>query len=546
MSGSGAETFDYLIVGAGSAGCVLANRLTEDAATTVCLFEAGPRDKNMLIHIPAGFIRMMFHPTYNWMFMSPHDPNMKGRQTYVPRGKTLGGSSSINGMIYMRGHRRDFDEWADLGNAGWGYDDLLAYFRKSEHNENYNDGKVHGREGPLNVKYLDSPNPLNHVFLEAVESLQKRRIPDFNAGENEGFGIFQVTIKNGRRHSLANAFLHPAENRANLKVLANAQVRRIIIEDGRATGVEINAGGETRRIHAAREVIVSAGAIQSPQLLMLSGIGDGEELRKHGIEVKRALAGVGQNLQDHISAPVHFMSPRITSYGISIPALPKIAWHFLLYGIARKGMLGNNIVESGGFIRTRPGLDRPDVQHIFVPTHQGKPGRLLAWGHGFRITCVLVRPKSKGRIGLSSASANDPPVIDFRFFSDPEGADIDTLVRGIKDARRILMAPAFDYYRGPAVWPPEKVQSEAELRDFVREFSSTIFHPVGTCKMGKDDMAVVDDRLRVRGVAGLRVIDASIMPTITTGNTNAPVIAIAEKGADMVKADARAALRAAA
>jgi len=543
---SSGEDFDYVIVGGGSAGCVLARRLTEDAQTRVCLLEAGSRDATPLIHIPAGFIRMLFHPKYNWMFMSPPDPNMKNRPTFVPRGRVLGGSSSINGMIYMRGHRRDFDEWAELGNIGWGYDDLLPYFRKSEHNENYGDGGAHGRGGPLNVKYLEKPNKLNHVFLDAAESLQRRRIPDFNAGDNEGFGIFQVTIKDGRRHSAANAFLHPIERRPNLKVVTDAQVSRVMVETGRATGVEYTQSGVSRRVRARGEVIVSAGAVQSPHVLMLSGIGDPDELGKHGIEVKYALRGVGQNLQEHISAPVHYMSPRITSYGISWAAMPKLAWNFFLYGFARKGLLGNNIVESGGFIKTQPGLDRPDIQHIFVPTHQGRPGQLLAWGHGFRVTSVLVRPKSRGRVGLSSANVGEPPMIDFRFFSDPGGEDMKALIRGVKDARRILQSPAFDYYRGEAVWPPDSVQSDEQIEDFIREFSSTVFHPVGTCKMGRDDMAVVDDRLRVRGIAGLRVVDASIMPTVTTGNTNAPTIAIAEKASDMIKADAKGAVRQAA
>jgi choline dehydrogenase-like flavoprotein len=538
---SEAETFDYVIVGGGTAGCILANRLTEDGKTTVCLIEAGPRDNYPLIHMPLGFIRMLFEPKYNWMFMSPPDPNIKNRPMYAPRGKTLGGSSSINGMIYMRGHRADYDEWASQGNAGWGWNDMLPYLRKPIFNENYNDGKVHDEKGLWHIKYLEEPNPLNQVFLQAAESLQKKRIADFNTGDNEGFSIFQVTISNGRRTTAATSFLNPIKSRANLKIQTECQVSRIAIENGRATGVEFGANGATRRINARREVILAAGAFQSPQVLMLSGVGDPAEIKKHGIEVRHALRGVGKNLQDHISCPIHFMSPRSTSYGISLAAMPKIAWNFLRYITTRKGFFGNNIVESGGFIKTKPGLDRPDIQHIFVPTHQGKPGQLIAWGHGFRITCCLLHPKSRGEVRLASAKVGDAPVIDFKFFSDAPGpdSDMEVLIRGIKDGRRILNAPAFDSYRGEAVWPAENVQTDDQYRDFVREFSSTVFHPVGTCKMGKDDLAVVDDRLRVRGVKGLRVIDASIIPTVTTGNTNAPTMAVAEKGAEMVKADAR-------
>jgi choline dehydrogenase-like flavoprotein len=533
------DSFDYVIVGAGTAGCILARRLSEDGKATVCLLEAGPPDKSMFIHMPAGFIRILFHPVYNWKFMSAEEPQLKNRQIYAPRGRTLGGSSSINGMIYNRGHRLDFDEWAKLGNAGWGWDDLLPYFRKSIHNEDYNDGKFHDRSGPLNIKYLESPNKLDYAFLEAAESLQKKRIPDFNTGENEGFGIFQVTIKDGRRESAATAFLNPIKQKPNLKIETDAQVSRIVIANGRATGVEFTRNGTVARVDAKREVIVTAGTFQSPQVLMLSGIGPGDALKQFGIDVKHALPGVGQNLQEHVCAPVHFLSPSIATYGVSFRAMPKIAWHFLLYAVARKGLLGNNLVEAGGFIRTEPGLDRPDVQHIFVATHQGKPGRLLAWGHGYRITTCLLHPKSRGTVGLNTPKAGDPPKIKFNFFSDPGNKDMETLIRGIRDARRILTAPAFERYRGPAVWPADNVQSDEEMRNYVREIATTVFHPVGTCKMGKDDMAVVDDRLRVRGLKGLRVVDASIMPSITTGNTNAATMAIAEKGADMLKADAR-------
>jgi len=535
------ETFDYVIVGAGSAGCILAHRLAEDEKATVCLMEAGPPDKTMFIHMPAGFIRILFHPVYNWKFMSDGEPQLRNRQIYAPRGRTLGGSSSVNGMIYNRGHKADFDEWKALGNSGWSWDDLLPYFRKSIRNENYDDGKYHDRKGLLNIKYLEEPNKLDAAFIQAAEQLQKKRIPDFNTGESEGFGMFQVTIRDGRRESAATAFLNPIKNKQNLKIETDAHVSRVVVQNGRATGVEFLRDGGTHRVNARREVIIASGTFQAPQVLQLSGIGDPAELKEHGIEVKHALPGVGKNLQEHVCAPVHFLSPSTDTYGVSWGAMPKIAWQFLRYAIGRKGLLSNNLVEAGGFIRTEPGLDRPDVQHIFVATHQGKPGRLLAWGHGFRISTCVLHPKSRGTVGLNSGKAGDPPKIKFNFFTDPGNHDMQVLIRGIRDARRILQAPAFDKYRGAPVWPGDNVQSDTEMENFVRDIATTLFHPVGTCKMGNDGMAVVDDRLRVRGVNGLRIADASVMPTITTGNTNAPVMAIAEKGADMIKQDARAA-----
>jgi choline dehydrogenase-like flavoprotein len=540
------ERFDYVIVGAGSAGCVVANRLSEDPGITVCLLEAGPRDRHPLIRIPAGFIRMIAHPKYNPMFSAAADASVKGREIPVPRGRTLGGSSAINGMMYMRGHRRDYDLWKELGNSGWGYDDVLPYFRKSEHNEDYGDHPAHGRGGPLNVKYNAQPNALNDVFFDAVTSLQYRRIDDFNAGDNEGFSLHQTTIKDGRRHSTAAAFIEPVRHRRNLKVLTDAQVQRIVVENGRATGVEIKVQGIERRIEAGFEVVLSAGGINSPQVLMLSGIGDPDELKRHGIDVVHALRGVGENLQEHVSAAVHYRSPLAGSYGISWSAMPKNAWNAFLYAFARKGFFANNIVESGGFVRSQPGLDRPDIQYVFVPAHQGKPGSMLAWGHGFRCTTVLLHPKSVGRVGLNSAMPGAPPLIDFRFFSDPGGEDMRAMVRGVREARRILLAPVFDKYRGEVVMPSEDVQTDAQFENYIREACSTVFHPVGTCRMGRDEMAVVDERLRVRGIDGLRVADASIMPMTTSGNTNAPTIMIAEKAADMIKADRRLAARAAA
>ena len=540
------ETFDYVIIGAGSAGCVLANRLTEDRDVTVCLLEAGPRDRHALIRVPAGFIRMIPHPKYNPMYVANADPSVKGRQIPVPRGRTLGGSSSINGLMYMRGHRRDFDAWAALGNAGWGYDDVLPYFRKSEHNEDYGDTPAHSRGGPLNVKHLARPNELNEVFFDAITSLQYRRIEDFNAGDNEGFSLHQTTTKDGRRHSTAAAFIEPIKHRPNLKIITDAQVLRIVVENGRATGVEFSVHGVKHRAGARREVVLSAGGINSPQVLMLSGIGNPNELKQHGIDIVHALPGVGANLQDHVSIPVHYLNPTANSYGISWRTMPWNAWNVFLYAFARKGFFANNIVEAGGFIRSVPGLDRPDIQYVFVAAHQGRPGSMLAWGHAFRCTTVLLHPKSIGRVGLHSATPGAAPLIDFRFFSDTGGEDMKTMVRGIKEARRILQASAFDKYRGAVVMPTDDVQTDAQLENYIRESCSTVFHPVGTCKMGKDDMAVVDERLRVRGLAGLRVVDASIMPSITSGNTNAPTIMIAEKAADMIKADAKGTQRQAA
>lgn len=531
---SEAETFDYVIVGGGSAGCVLAARLSEDPGISVCLIEAGPRDRNPFIHIPATIFALMRHKTLNWRYMTAPQEKMGGASVYIPRGRVLGGSSSINGMVYIRGHRTDYDDWAALGNDGWGWDDVLPYFKKAERNEQFGDDPLHGDAGPLNVTFIDSPSALHETFFEAAEQLQHRRIENFNGAEQDGFGIHQVTQKGGRRWSTAVAYLDPARNRPNLKVVTDGRVTRVLLDGKRATGVEIADGAGRRQIGARGEVILAAGAIASPHLLMLSGIGEGAALSAQGIDVKHEISAVGKNLQDHVATRVEYDSPSTVPYGVSLRTLPRHAVQAAQYLMFRRGFWSSNLVEGGGFIRTLPDLDRPDIQIVFVPGKRGQNGKLIGWGHGFSMTSVLLRPESSGEIRLASADPAAAPVIDPRFFSDER--DLAALVRGYKEIRRLADSPAFDKFRGPEIMPGRTFDSDDALEDWVRNTASTIFHPVGTCRMGNGVDAVVDSRLKVRGIDGLRVADASIMPTLVGGNTNAPVIMIAEKAADLIKA----------
>ena len=532
------QAFDYIIVGAGSAGCVLANRLSADPAVTVAIVEAGPSDQGLLarllVNIPAGVFRTIGSPRYNWLYAYEADPAIGGQPIFCPRGRILGGSSAINGMIYIRGHRRDYDGWAAQGADGWSYQDVLPYFRRSE-NRACGPDTFHGAGGELDVVVQRDPHPINEALIAAAGELQFQRTSDFNGAEQDGFGYWDVTQRNGERLSSSRAFLQPVMGRPNLTVVTDALTHRVLIEGGRATGIEIVRGGQTQALSAGREVIVAAGAVNSPQLLMLSGVGPAQELRRHGIAVLCDLPGVGENLQDHQDVMLCYSSPHHTLYGLSWRALPWMLASPFKYLFQRKGPWTTNTVESGGFVRSRPGLEQPDLQIILGPEYMNQ-NRSIPRGHGFSIHVSLLQPKSRGRLTLASADPSDKPRLQANFLSDPGGEDLEGLVRGVRLVRRLVQAPAMAGYRGEEVSPGAAVETDDDIRRFVRSTLGTTFHPAGTCKMGRDRLSVVDPQLRVHGVKGLRVADASVMPTVVSGNTNAPVIMIAEKAADMILA----------
>ena len=527
------QTFDYLIVGGGSAGCVLAARLSEDPQVRVALLEAGPPDKSVLIHCPAGLAVLAQNGQANWAFDTVPQPGLNGRRGYQPRGKVLGGSSSVNAMVYIRGQRGDYDHWAAEGNAGWSFDQVLPYFRRAEHNERGAD-VWHGGGGPLNVMDLRSPNRFGPVFLEAARQAGYRLNADFNAAEQEGVGLYQVTHRNGERCSAAKAYLAPARVRPNLTVITGVHVTRIVTEGQRATGVEFIQSGHRQRLHAAREVLLCAGALQSPQVLMLSGIGPADELARHGIAQVHDLPGVGRHLHDHPDVVQVVDAPHLKDlFGLSFAGVMRVLQGIFEWRRQRSGMLTTNYAEAGGFIKSRPDEPTPDLQLHFVIGKLVDHGRKTVFGHGYSCHVCLLRPKSRGRVTLASADPLAAPLIDPNFLAERD--DVDRLVRGFKLMRSILRQPALAGYTGRELDASARAQTDAQIEDFIRNFGDTIYHPVGTCRMGSGPLDVVDAQLRVRGLHGLRVVDASIMPRIVSGNTNAPTIMIAEKTADLIR-----------
>jgi len=534
---TGSETFDYIIVGAGSSGCVLANRLTASGRHRVLLLEAGGADRNLWIHIPLGYGKLFSNPKVNWLYASEPEPELNGRSVIQPRGKVLGGSSSINGLLYIRGQAQDFDHWRQLGNAGWSYEDVLPYFRRAEDQERGEDA-FHGVGGPLCVSNVREPHPLCEAFLTAVEQAGLPRNDDFNGASQEGAGYYQLTARNGRRWSTAVGYLKPARRRHNLAVVSNALTTRILFEGRRAVGVEYRQGDVTRTARAGREVIVAGGAFNSPQLLQLSGLGPAGLLQQHGIGVIADMPGVGADLQDHLQVRLQYRcTDPITMNDVFASARLRFAAG-LRYILQRKGLLTIGAAYAGGFFRTDASVASPDVQVHMIIFSADTVGAPLHAFPGFIASVCVLRPESRGTVHIRSADPREPPAIQPRYLS--AAADRDTITRGLRLLRRIMDQAAIRRYIAEERVPGPQCESDADLLAYAREVGTTVFHPTSTCRMGSDVTAVVDERLRVRGFEALRVVDGSIMPSLVSGNTNAAVIMIAEKGADMILADAKA------
>jgi choline dehydrogenase len=523
--------FDFIIIGAGSAGCVLANRLSADGQAKVLLLEAGGRDSSIWIKVPVGFSKMLNMEKLNWCFETEPEEYTRNRKIPIPRGKVIGGSSSINGMLYVRGQAEDYDTWAQLGNRGWSFDDVLPYFKMSENCERGGDD-LRGSGGFLNVADMRESHEILDAFINAGVEAGFPRNPDYNGESQEGFGYYQVTQKNGQRHSVADAFLKPAMQRSNLVVETNALAQKVIFDGKRAVGVSYTVNGHPREARARREVVLSAGAVQSPQLLEISGIGQPDLLKRHGVEVVHELPGVGENLRDHYTARISWRVTKPITLN-NYTQGTRMLWEILKYGVAKRGILTYTAGIVHGFVKTRPDLATPDIQYHFAHASAADPKtRTLDAEPGMTVAICQLRPESTGSIHITDGNAATAPAIRPNFLSAE--LDRECMVEGMKIARQVGEQPALTPYRGVEIRPGPDCQSDEDWLEYARNTGQTVYHPIGTCKMGQDTQAVVDDELRVHGIDGLRVIDASIMPTLVSGNTNAPTIMIAEKGAAMI------------
>jgi len=530
---TGKTMFDYIIVGAGSAGCLLAERLSANPKTRVCLLEAGPPDRSALIHMPIGIALLSKSKTLNWAFDTEPQAHLDDRRLFWPRGKTLGGSSSINAMVYIRGHRDDYDAWGEAADPIWSYKNVLPLFKAMESNERFGDGEFHGADGELHVSDLRTLNPLSKAFVEAGQQIQFPHRFDFNGETQEGVGLYQVTQHKGQRWSSARAFLSKAKSRPNLRIITGARATRIILEGRKAVGVTYVKRGKLIDVTTkGGEVILSGGAVNSPQLLLLSGIGGAAELNALGIPVVVDLPAVGKNLQDHLDITIMHEANDRTPIGIAPSFIPRALAGALSYAFLRKGFLTSNVAEAGGFVKSSHGQKRPNLQFHFLPTLLKDHGRELALGYGYTLHVCDLLPKSRGRIGLKSRDPLEDPLIDPGYLSAPE--DIQTMISAVKIGRQILSAPSMAAYSKTELVPGHSVQSDADIVADIRRRAETIYHPVGTCRMGRDPQSVVDPALRVRGIQGLRVVDASVMPTLVAGNTNAPTMMIAERAAELI------------
>jgi choline dehydrogenase len=528
--------FDYVIVGAGSAGCVLANRLSADGRNSVLLLEAGPKDTNLWIHVPLGYGRLFKEKTVNWMYQTEPEPGLDGRSVFQPRGKVLGGSSSINGLLYVRGQHEDYDRWRQRGNTGWGYDDVLPYFRKAENQQRGAD-KYHGAGGPLPVSDWRHADPLSEAFVVAAAQTGIPTNPDFNGASQEGAGFFQTTTQRGRRASTAWSYLRPARSRGNLQVETSALAQRILFEGRRARAVEYRQSGALRTARARREILLSSGAYTSPQLLQLSGVGPAELLKQHGIDIVLDAPGVGNDLQDHLQVRlVTRCSQPVTLNDILNHPVRRVMAG-ARYAAFRKGPLTIAAGTSGAFFKTNPRLATPDIQIHFLPFSTDRMGEKLHSFSAFSASVCQLRPESRGSLRIKSADPAAAPEIRINYLATE--TDRAAFIDGIKILRKILAAPALKPYAVDEIHPGPKVTSDEEILAFCRKTGSTVYHPTSTCRMGNDPLAVVDQRLRLRGIEGLRVVDASVMPDLMSGNTNAPTIMIAEKASDMILEDAR-------